>query len=76
MLYVVVKKCANKGRTCSYLPSKRGGPRKKKSTVPPTTDPDELVQDSSWDPPIVQNAPYEEGEQTPVLPLNWSPIDV
>lgn len=51
--------CANKGRACSYLPSKRGGPRKKKSSAPPS-DPDELSQNSTWDPPIVQNAQYEE----------------
>ncbi|KAH8705086.1 hypothetical protein BGW36DRAFT_285569 [Talaromyces proteolyticus] len=27
--------CFSKGRDCSYLPSKRGGPRKKKVAVPP-----------------------------------------
>ncbi|KAE8556037.1 hypothetical protein TMatcc_003342 [Talaromyces marneffei ATCC 18224] len=61
--------CANKGRACSYLPSKRGGPRKKKSSAPPS-DPDELAQTSPWDPPIVQNSHYEEdGAFSQIEPL-------
>ncbi|KAJ5587356.1 uncharacterized protein N7459_003121 [Penicillium hispanicum] len=38
--------CVAKGRKCSYLPSKRGGPRKKKQKASPSPD-EELPQDDA-----------------------------
>ncbi|KAJ5546311.1 hypothetical protein N7494_003896 [Penicillium frequentans] len=39
--------CLNKGRKCSYLPSKRGGPRTKKQRPSPSPEEDAAPQDSS-----------------------------
>ncbi|CAI7597292.1 unnamed protein product [Penicillium pancosmium] len=41
--------CLAKGRKCGYLPSKRGGPRKKKQKLSPSPSPDEeLPQDDPY----------------------------
>ncbi|KAJ9356121.1 C6 zinc finger domain protein [Paecilomyces variotii] len=50
--------CASKGRKCSYLPSKRGGPRKKKSTVPPSST--TVQQDASWNPVPIPVSRFDE----------------
>ncbi|KAJ5543893.1 hypothetical protein N7494_005172 [Penicillium frequentans] len=39
--------CLNKGRKCSYLPSKRGGPRTKTQRPSPSPEEDAAQQDSS-----------------------------
>ncbi|KAL4936864.1 hypothetical protein BDV06DRAFT_227478 [Aspergillus oleicola] len=47
-------KCLSKKRKCSYLPSKRGGPRKKKKQPVPAED---IVQQDDVEPPIITPLP-------------------
>ncbi|KAL2221801.1 C6 zinc finger domain protein [Thermoascus aurantiacus ATCC 26904] len=50
--------CASKGRKCAYLPSKRGGPRKKKTAVSaPATG---TQQNVSWSPILVPASRFDE----------------
>ncbi|KUL91011.1 hypothetical protein ZTR_00884 [Talaromyces verruculosus] len=58
---VIRRKFAKPPVKVACLACKRGGPRKKKPSAPPS-DPDDLAQASPWDPPIVQNAHYEEAD--------------
>lgn len=52
-----------KGRKCSYLPSKRGGPRKKKQKTSPS--PEEESQSDTAQFAVVPSTEFEERMQTP-----------
>lgn len=48
-LLVLGQKCSSRNKSCSYLPSKRGGPRKKKNKPSTAAEP---PQDGVEDPTI------------------------